>query len=63
MSRDGSTHIYGVPIYTVYILYIPYFIFPDIRACVYLWFLQGEHGEHGVLREPSRHPVVTTLRI
>jgi len=35
MSRDGSTHIYGVPIYTVYILYIPYFIFPDIRACVY----------------------------
>jgi len=30
---------------------------------LHIWFLHGEHGEHGVLREPSRHPVVTTLRI
>ena len=37
--------------------------FPIYGPAYTVWFLHGEHGEHGVLREPSRHPVVKTLRI
>ena len=70
MGRDGSNRIYGKMTYGIYMGY------PYIRVCavftvchlsrytgLHIWFLHGEHGEDGALREPSRHPVATTLRV
>ena len=51
----------GYPYIRVYTVYTVCHL--SRYTCLHIWFLHGEHGEHGVLREPSRHPVVTTLRI